>query len=47
MFLGIFPASVVTRSNSKKEPIKEQVMEEIYLSGTFLENIEGKFEEGG
>ena len=47
MFLGIFPASVVTRSNSKKEAIKEQVMEEIYLSGTFLENIEGKFEEEG
>ena len=30
---------------AKKEAIKEQVKEEIGLSGTFLENIEGKFEE--
>ena len=43
---GIFPASVVTCSmNTKKEAIKEQCMEESSLSGTFLENIEGKFEE--
>ena len=43
---GIFPASVVTRSiKAKKEAIKEQGKEEIGLSGTFLENIEGKFEE--
>ena len=45
-FLGIFPASVVTRSmKAKKEAIKEQGKEEIGLSGTFLGNIEGKFEE--
>ena len=45
-FPGIFPASVVKRSmNSKKEAIKEQGKEEIGLSGTFLENIDGKFEE--
>ena len=45
-FLAIFPASVVTRSmKAKKEAIKEQGKEEIGLSGTFLENIEGKFEE--
>ena len=45
-FPGIFPASVVTRSmKAKKEAIKEQGKEEIGLSGTFLENIEGKFEE--
>ena len=45
-FPGIFPASVVTRSmNAKKEAIKEQGKEEIDLSGTFLENIDGKFEE--
>ena len=45
-FPGIFPASVVTRSmKAKKETIKEQGKEEIGLSGTFLENIEGKFEE--
>ena len=45
-FPGIFPASVVTRSiKAKKEVIKEQGMEEIGLSGTFLENIDGKFEE--
>ena len=30
---------------AKKEEIKEQGKEEIGLSGTFLENIEGKFEE--
>ena len=43
---GIFPASVVTRSiKAKKEAIKEQGKEEIGLSGTFLENIDGKFEE--
>ena len=43
-FPGIFPASVVTRSmKAKKEAIKEQGKEEIGLS--FLENIEGKFEE--
>ena len=45
-FPGIFPASVVTRSiKAKKEAIKEQGKEEIGLSGTFLENIEGEFEE--
>ena len=45
-FPDIFPASVVTRSmKAKKEAIKEQGKEEIGLSGTFLENIDGKFEE--
>ena len=45
-FPVIFPASVVTRSmKAKKEAIKEQGKEEIGLSGTFLENIDGKFEE--
>ena len=45
-FPGIFPASVVTRSmKAKKEAIKEQGKEEIGLSGTFLEIIDGKFEE--
>ena len=45
-FPGIFPASVVTCSmKAKKEAIKEQGKEEISLSGTFLENIDGKFEE--
>ena len=45
-FPGIFPASVVTRSmEAKKEALKEQGKEEIGLSGTFLENIDGKFEE--
>ena len=45
-FPGIFLASVVTRSKkAKKEVIKEQGKEEIDLSGTFLENIDGKFEE--
>ena len=45
-FSGIFPASVVTHSmKAKKEAIKEQGKEEIGLSGTFLENIDGKFEE--
>ena len=44
-FPGIFPASVVTRSmKAKKEAIKEQGKEEIGLSGTFLENIDSKFE---
>ena len=43
---SIFHASVVTRSmKAKKEAIKEQGKEEIGLSGTFLENIDGKFEE--
>ena len=43
---GIFPASVVTCSiKAKKKAIKEQGEEEIGLSGTFLENIDGKFEE--
>ena len=43
---GIFPASAVTRSmKAKKEAIKEQGKEKIGLSGTFFENIEGKFEE--
>ena len=45
-FPGIFPASVVIRSmKAKKEAIKEQGKEEIGLSGTFLENIDVKFEE--
>ena len=45
-FPGIFPASVVTGSmKAKKEAIKEQGKEEIGLSGTFLENTEGEFEE--
>ena len=45
-FPGIFPASVVTRSmKAKKEAIKAQGKEEIGLSGTFLENIDVKFEE--
>ena len=45
-FPGIFPPSVVICSmKAKKEAIKEQGKEEIGLSGTFLENIEGKFEE--
>ena len=45
-FPGIFPASVVTRSmKAKEEAKKEQGKEEIGLSGTFLENIDGKFEE--
>ena len=45
-FPGIFPASVVTCSmKAKKVAIKEQSKEEIGLSGTFLENIDGKFEE--
>ena len=45
-FPGIFPDSVVTRSmKAKKEAIKEQGKEEIGLSGTFLENIDDKFEE--
>ena len=45
-FPGIFPASVVTRSmKAKKEAIKEQGKEEIGLLGTFLENIDDKFEE--
>ena len=45
-FPGIFPASVVTRSmKAKKEAIKEQGKEEIGLSGTFLENIDVKFDE--
>ena len=45
-FPGILPASVVTRSmKAKKEAIKEQGKEEIGLSGTFLENIDVKFEE--
>ena len=45
-FPGIFPASVVTRSmKAKKQAIEEQGKEEIGLSGTFLENIDGKFEE--
>ena len=46
-FPGIFPASVVTRSmKAKKEAIKEQNKEEFGRSGTFLENIGRKFEEG-
>ena len=45
-FPGIFPASIVTRSmKAKKEAIKEQGKEEFGLSCTFLENIDGKFEE--
>ena len=47
-FPSIFPASVVTRSmKAKKEAIKEQGKEEIGLSGTFLENIDGKRGIGG
>ena len=43
---GIFPASVVTCSmKAKKEATKEQGKDDIGLSGTFLENIDGKFEE--
>ena len=46
-FPGVFPASVVTHSmKANKEAIKEQGKEEICLSGTFLENIDVKFEEG-
>ena len=45
MFPGIFPASVVTRSMKAKEAIKEQGKEEIGLSSTFLEKIDGNFEE--
>ena len=45
-FPCIFPASVVTLSmKAKKEAVKEQGKEEIGLSGTFLEKIDGKFEE--
>ena len=45
-FPVIFPASVVTCSMKvKKKAIKKQGKEEIGLSGTFLKNIEGKFEE--
>ena len=45
-FHGIFPVSVVTCSmKAKREAIKEQGKKEIGLSGTFLENVEGKFEE--
>ena len=45
-FPGIFLASVVTCSmRANKEAIKGQGKEEIGLSGTFLENVEGKFEE--
>ena len=45
-FPGIFPASVVTRlMKAKKEAIMEPGKEEISLSGTFLENIDDKFEE--
>ena len=45
-FPGIFPASVVTCAmKAKKEAIKEQGKEEMGLSCTFLENIDGKFEE--
>ena len=42
-FPGIFLASVVTREG--KEVIKKQGKEEIGLSGTFLENTEGKFDD--
>ena len=45
-FPGIFPASVVACSmKAKNEAIKEQGKEEFGLSGTFLEKIDGKFEE--
>ena len=45
-FTGIFPASVETLSmKAKKEAINEQGKEEICLSGTFLENVEGEFKE--
>ena len=36
---------VTSSIKAKKEAIKEQGKEEIGLSGTFLENIDGKFEE--
>ena len=43
---GIVPASVVTRSvKAEKEEIKEQGKEEIGLSDTFLQHVEGKYEE--
>ena len=45
-FQGIFPSSLVTPSiKAKREAIKEQGKEETGLSGTFLENVEGKFDE--
>ena len=45
-FPGIFPAFVITSSmKAKKEDVKEQGKEEIGLSGTFVENFDGKFEE--
>ena len=45
-FPGRFPESVVTCSmKAKKEAINEQLKEEVGLSDTFLENIDGKFEE--
>ena len=45
-FPGIFSASVRTHSmKAKKEAINEQGKEEICLTGTFVENVEGKFEE--
>ena len=40
-----FPGISVVTMKAKKEAIKEQGKEEIGLSGTFLENIDGKFEE--
>ena len=45
-FPGIFLVSFVTHSmKAKTEAINEQGKEEIGLSGTFLENVEGKFDE--
>ena len=44
--VGIFPASLLTRSmKAKREAIKYQDKEEIGLSCSFLQYIEGKFEE--
>ena len=44
-FAGIFYASVIKRSmKPKKDAIKQQGKEEIGLSGTFLENVDGQFE---
>ena len=45
-FPGICPTCVVTRSmEANKEAIKEQGKEKIGISGSFLEKVEGNFEE--